>query len=133
MLMSTTDILTACLGRLNTLTDAPPIAWPGINFEPPSSGLWLEPVFFPNEPADLAWEDESCHEAIGFFQVGVYYRPGGGQVEPSQMADAIIAHFPKGLEIGPVRVRKRAWQSPAVTDDGSRLYIPVTIPWRGIY
>jgi len=134
--MSTTDILTACLDRLLALSFnlQIPVSKPGVNFNSPSSGYWLEPSLSPNEPDDLAWGNDSCHERIGFFQVNVNYRPGQpGQEGASEVADAIIAHFPKGLELGPVRVRKSAWQSPAVTDDGSRLFIPVTIPWRGIF
>lgn len=129
-----TEILEACLARLADFADQSPpvlVAWPGIEFNPPSTGRWLEARLFPNEPRDLAWDDNSCHDMFGFFQVNVYYRPGTGQVTPSQLADDIIAYFPKGLVLGPVRVEKRGWQSPAVTDE-DKLFIPVTIRWRGI-
>lgn len=129
----TTEILSACLAKLAAFDSSPaiPVAWPGIEFDSPSEGTWLEARLFPNEPRDLAWGDDSCHDMFGFFQINVYYRPGVGQVSPSQIADDLIAFFPKGLVLGPVRVRKRAWQSPAVTDE-DKLFIPVTIPWRGI-
>lgn len=129
----TTEIFNACLARLATFDYSPslPILWPGIDGDPPSTGIWLDVKLFPNEPRDLAWDNDSCHETFGFFQIRVYYRPGVGQIEPSEIADSLIDYFPKGFELGPVRVRKRGWQSPAVDDD-DKLYIPVTIQWRGI-
>jgi hypothetical protein len=132
--MSTTDILEAAFQKLKAFvySPAPEILWPGVNEDPPQSGMWLQPGFFPNEPEDIAWGDDSCVDTRGFFQILVYYRPGQGQEAPSEMADALIAFFPKGLALGPVRVRKRPWQSPAVTEDGSKLFIPVTIPYQGL-
>lgn len=29
-----------------------PVAWPGINFTPPTTGSWLEVAWFPNQTAD---------------------------------------------------------------------------------
>ena len=131
--MSTTEIMLAAFDRLKAFDfdPQPEIIWPGHKTEPPDAGIWLEPGFFPNEPDDIAWDD-GCMDTRGFFQVLIYYRPGHGQVEPSQLADALIAHFPKGLALENVRIRKRAWQAPSIThDDGSKLYILVTIPYKG--
>jgi hypothetical protein len=131
--MITTEILEACLERLRDFDYSPPIpvAWPGVDLDPPEEGVWLDALNFPNQPRDLAWGDDSCHDTFGFFQVRVFFRPGVGQVVPSTIADLLIAFFPKGLALGPVRVRQRPWQSPLVTMP-DKLYIPVTIPWRGI-
>lgn len=129
----TTEILEACLAHLAAFDVSPAIfvAWPGIEFDPPDTDIWLEARTFPNEPRDLAWNDDSRHEDRGFFQIRIFYRPGVGQVEPSQLADDLIDYFPKGLILGPVCVKKRGWQSPAVTDE-DKLFIPVTISWMGI-
>lgn len=129
----TTEILEAFLARLKEYCVFPsvPVAWPGIDFNPPDTGMWLEARLFPNEPRDLAWQDDSRHEDRGFFQIRIFYRPGAGQLKPSQLADDLIAYFPKGLSLGPVCVKKRGWQSPAVTDE-DKLFIPVTISWMGI-
>ncbi len=133
--MSTTDIMLASFDRLLEFVydPQPEIVFPGHKEDPPSKGMWLEPGFFPNEPANVAWDNDSCIDTRGFFQILLYYRPGQGQIEPSELADALIAHFPKGLSLGPVRVRKRAWQSPSIThEDRSKLYIPVTVPYKGL-
>jgi hypothetical protein len=132
--MSTTEILTAAFDHLIAFvySPQPEIMWPGIQSTPPEAGMWLEPGFFPNEPDDIAWDDDSCVDTRGFFQILVYFRPGQGQIDPSELADALIAHYPKGTELGAVRVRKRPWQSPAVTDDASKLFIPITVPYMGM-
>jgi len=132
--VSTTEILEAALEKLNSFvySPQPDILWPGIQDEPPQSGLWLQPSFFPNEPDDIAWDNDACVDTRGFLQILVYYRPGQGQLDPSALADALIAYFPKGSALGPVRIRKRPWQSPAVVDDADKLFIPVTVPYKGL-
>ena len=94
--------------------------------------MWLEPKFFPNTPDNIAWGDDSCMDTRGHFRILVYFRPGDGTVAPITLADALIAHYPKGLALGTVRVRKRAWQALAVTEDASKLFIPVTVPYLGL-
>lgn len=132
--MSTTTILEAALTKLDQFVyfPQPVILWPGIQSAPPESGIWLQPGLFPNEPSDRAWDNEACVDTRGFFQILVCYRPDTGQLEPSRVADALIEHFPKGSTLGPVRVRKRPWQSPAITEDASKLFIPVTVPYMGL-
>lgn len=92
--------------------------------------MWLEAKLFPNEPLDPFWNNGASMQARGFFQVMVGYRPGVGQIGPSEVADAICAHFSKGTALGPVRVRKSPWQSPEITDSDKSL-IPITIPYMG--
>ena len=132
--MSTTAIIEAAFQLLETFSylPQPPILYPGIQGEPPQTGMWLQPSVFPNEPDDIAWENDACVDTRGFFQILVYFRPGQGLIAPSELADALIAFFPKGSDLGPVRVRKRPWQSPAVTEDGSKLFIPVTVSYKGL-
>jgi hypothetical protein len=94
--------------------------------------MWLQPGFFPNKPENIAWDNDSCIDTRGFFQILVYFRPGEAMENPILLADALIKYFPKGLELGPVRVRKRAWQTLAITEDASKLFIPITIPFLGV-
>jgi len=132
--MSTTDIIEAAFQQLMVFpySPAPEILWPGIQNEPPQEGIWLQPNVFPNEPNDIAWDDDACVDTRGFIRVLVYFRPGQGVIEPSELADALIAFFPKGSQLGPVRVRKRPWQSSVITEDSSKLFISVTIPYKGL-
>jgi hypothetical protein len=132
--MSTTAILEAAFEKLELFvySPQPEILWPGIQETPPGSGIWLQPRLFPNEPDDISWDNDSCVNTRGFFQILIYFRPGQGQIDPSEMADALIDFFPKGSDLGPVRIRKRPWQSPSVTEDASKLFIPVTVPYMGL-
>lgn len=131
--MSYTQITRAAFEQLSIFVwnPQPEILWPGIETRPPDQGMWLEPDIFPNEIENVAWNNESCVEMRGFFQILVHYRPGHGQKEPTILADALIAHFPKGFALGPVRVIKRGWQAAQVVE-GDDLYIPITIPYQGL-
>lgn len=132
--MSTTDIITAAFEKLNSFVHdpQPEILWPGIQETPPEEGMWLQPSVFPNEPGDFAWDNDAPVDTRGWFQILVYFRPGQGVIDPATLADALIAFFPKGSDLGTVRVRKRPWQSPVIAHDSSKLYIPVTVPYRGL-
>ena len=132
--MSTTEILEALFEKLESFvySPQPDVLWPGKQEDPPEAGMWLQPGLFPNETGDIAWDNDACVDTRGFAQILVYFRPDQGQPDPSKLADALIAFFPKGSDLGPVRVRKRPWQSPMITQDASKLYIPVTISYKGL-
>lgn len=125
------DILTGVFTRMGTLATSLPIAWPGVNFTPPNSGMWLQIRHFPNEPNNIGWQTDAQQEYIGFVQVQVFTRPGTGIVNATEIAEEVIAHFAKGTEFGPVCVSRRPYTSPDVVDS-DWIYIPVTIPYRGI-
>lgn len=125
-----TVIMSAAFARLSTLANKPPIAWPGVDFVPPTSGPWLEISVFPNEPDTLGMSADAVQLEIGFVQVLACNRPGSGTMTIATLAEAVAAHYPKALELGPVRVRAKPWLSPAVIDD-DRIFVPVTIPYRG--
>lgn len=129
-----TEILTAFGDRMKTFaySPAPEIIPPNRADETPNAGLWLETGLFPNTPLNVTLDFDSVDETLGFCQVLVCYRKNIGQTLPSELADAVIDHFPKGLELGPVRVIRRPYQMPAVTEDGSRMYIAITIPYQGL-
>lgn len=134
--MATTGIMTAFMAKLD-IFGALPIAWPGRHTSPPSTGMWLEVKFFPNEPQNLSWDNDSQQLLKGYFQIGVFYRPGIniGQVSSvtaSELADSLINHFPKGLRLlRNIRIFKTAWQRSAFDMEGKSV-IPITIPYLGI-
>ena len=124
------SILDGAFSHTASYSTALTIAWPGVDFTPPSEGLWLEVSIFPNEPDNYSWDDET-QEFMGFLQVSVYGRPGSGIYGLTDEAESIIAHFPKGTALGPVRVSQRPYLRPVVID-GEAHFIPVTIPYKGI-
>ncbi len=127
-----TDILTACLTRLQSFSysPAPTILWPNVQSTPPATGLWLEPGYFPNEPIDDTWSQD-CAETRGFFQILVGYRKGTGEISASELADAVVAWFPKTTALDGVVVRKRPTRGPAYVDE-DKCFIPITIYFIGM-
>lgn len=125
------DILTGALNHMAAFTTSLPIAWPGVNFTPPSEGMWFEVRHFPNTPNNLVMDNAGDQEFLGFLQVSVFDRPGAGIVKATEQAEGIIAHFPKGTALGPVMVRVRPYLSPPIPEDNS-IQIPVTVPYKGI-
>lgn len=125
------DILTGALSRMASYSTSLPIAWPGINFTPPSEGRWFEVRHFPNTPNNLVMDADGDQEFLGFLQVSVFDRPGTGIVNLTEEAEGIIGHFPKGTALGPVTVRVKPYLSSPIPADNS-IQIPVTIPYKGI-
>lgn len=117
------------MNRMSIYSTSLPIAWPGVNFTPPSSGMWLEVRFFPNEPNNISLSGKQQY--IGFMQVSVFVRPGSGIASAISEAEAVQAHFPKALTLSSVTVRQKPYISPPI-DEGDRIQIPVTIPYQGI-
>lgn len=107
-----------------------PVAYPGVNFDPPSSGAWLEVQWFPNETQNYGTADNAPSLLQGFGQVSVCYRPGGGIVSGLALATLIIAAFGKGAVLQNVRVYRKPWVSNVISDP-ERISHPITIPWRG--
>lgn len=115
---------------------APEIIYPRTTTEPPDTGNWLEIMENPNEPERLSWGNNQCYNARGNFQIGVGFRAESrpwAYVNACALADAVVAHYPEGLELGPVKVFK-SFRRPSVTnmDNQAQLFIPVTIQYQGL-
>ena len=132
--VGTVEILRAAFDWLDAFaySPQPAILWPGLQSNPPGAGMWIEPILVPGETVNVVWDNCANVDTRGYVQMRVYYRPGQGQLAPSELADALIDYFPKGLVLGPVRVNMRAWQLPAVVEDPSKIYIPVMVSYQGL-
>ena len=131
MTPTNTTIATALFSHLAAASLGYPIAWPGTDFTPPASGIWLEPMVIPNTGIDngLAATDETVPQ--GIFQVAVFDRPGRGILAVNRAADEIKAAFLKNATItGLVRVQRNPWSFEIQPDD-DRLSVIVTIPYSG--
>ena len=131
MTPTNTQISTALFSQLTAASLGYPIAWPGTDFTPPASGIWLEPMFIPNTGIDngLAATDTTIPQ--GIFQVGVFDRPGRGVLAVNRAADDVKAAFLKNATItGLVRVQRHPW-SFEIQPDADRLSVIVTIPYTG--
>ena len=109
-----------------------PISYPGQEFTPPNSGVWLELMVMPNTGIDngLAPTDETVPQ--GLFQVSVFNRPApGAYIVTSRAADEVKAAFLKNATItGLVRVQRNPYSFEIQPED-DRLAVIVTIPYTG--
>lgn len=102
------------------------VAWPGVPFTPPTSGVWYKPAILPGGVDVAAGVGGSVHQN-GDYQVSVFAPSGAGTAALLTAADALVAHFDRvtlgttlhtGVpEIGPLLV-ETDW-----------LQLPVTIPY----
>ena len=105
------------------------IAWPGLNFTPPESGVWLEVTFLPNRGIDDGLANDSDVVPQGIYQVMAVARPGTGLFPVTNAAQSVIDSLPKGTNIaGLVRVHRHPYQGSAIKE-GDRVMIPVTIEY----
>lgn len=105
-------------------------AFPGVPFEPPASGAWLELQWFPNQTQNYGIADDGPSLLQGFGQLSVCYRPGAGIMAGTARTDQIIAAFSKGTTFAGARVYRKPWTN-SIIQDPERVMHPVTIMWRG--
>jgi hypothetical protein len=131
MTPTNTQIATALFQQLSAATLGYPIAWPGTDFTPPATGVWLEPMVMPNTGIDNGLAPTDGTVPQGLFQVAVYDRPGRGILAVNRAADEVKAAFLKNATItGLVRVQRNPY-SFEIQPDGDRLSVIVTIPYTG--
>jgi hypothetical protein len=128
------QITEALLTRLGTLTFSPtlPVAYPNVTFTPPTSGPYLH-AHAPLRAATQAVGISAWDEHAGIFQVDVVYRAQDGVVKPTQIADAVAAHFPRNLHLANGSVRVDINEPPSIAGpvtDGTNLKTPVSIRYR---
>lgn len=125
------QILEAFITALNNAALGYDIAWPGVDFMPPDSGIWLALSHIPNQGVQDGIEDAADVVPRGMFQMSAYTRPGSGVFGITSAADTIVSTFTKGTVLSsPVRITRTPYQSPRV-DEPDRIYIPVTIEYSG--
>ena len=113
-----------------------------------ANGLGLPPIVYPNEaspavpdaahlradilPADTesiglnSWDVER-----GIIQVSVYEKRSAGIVHAHEIAELVLALFPRGFSAPGFKVHRAGSIGPAVID-GAWLAIPVSIPYQNV-
>ena len=109
-----------------SLPDAPPIAFPNVNFTPPD-GLYLAVM---NMPADgIMYNMNRAQNTPGVYRINVYAPANKGPAEAENMADSIAAHFRASSEPIPNLFIEEINFSPAVSTDSEYL-LPISVNWR---
>ena len=131
MTPTNTTIATALFSQLTAASLGYPIAWPGTDFTPPATGIWLEPMVMPNTGIDNGLSAADPTIPQGIFQVGVFDRPGRGVLAVNRAADDVKAAFLKNATIiNLIRVQRHPWSFEIQPED-DRLSVIVTIPYTG--
>lgn len=105
------------------------IAWPGVDFTPPDTGIWLEPVIIRGDGLDPGLPMDSTYMPNGTFRIGVCTRPGNGVVAVAAVAETIAATLVKGTRFsdGTFIVNHPKVQSAII--DPHRIVVPVSMAY----
>jgi len=93
------DVLSALDQRLSTLTDAPPIAWQNITYEPVDGTLWIRPTLLPADTIGATLSTSGTDEQKGLYVVDVFAPAFEGKNEALAIADAVADHFKPVTEL----------------------------------
>ncbi|WP_416355557.1 phage tail terminator-like protein [Aureimonas phyllosphaerae] len=128
-----TSIMEALYAHLVDMPGVLPIAWPNRAFTAPGDGKFLRAQFIPNLVERTSIRSEDAPRRRGLFQVAVMWPQDQGETLPRNYAGSIAEHFSTDLRLVRDGVSVRITSYPALADlliDGSRVMIPVTIPWE---
>lgn len=110
-----------------------PVAYPGVSFTPPPSGLWLEVLAFWNGGDDLGMAARSNAYDQGFFRVLVCSGTGQGFGPVMDMAELLRAQFPIDTRFGGARTERTPTLSGPTIDTQRKVgFVGVTIRWRAV-
>lgn len=134
--MSQANILEALLNRAALMSSQGPTLPVAFLEQPetfvsPEDGKYLEVDFFPN---GTRWEGLTSGKMVqGLLGVTVVWPKSQGAIAPNAKADAVAAHFNKGLvlQVGGTRVKIN--REPVINEPLSypdKLSVPVNISWE---
>lgn len=123
------DISAALDGHLNTLTNAPPIAWPNGTYTPVEGTLYLRVTHSPITAQTVTHDYAENHG--GTYLVTVFAPAGKYKGEALTMADAVADHFAgtRKLTYGGVTATVRAVSTATPVREGAWFSMPVAIAY----
>jgi len=123
------DIESAFTNQLATLTDAPDIAWPNINYKPKAGTAYLTCFMLPGAFNQASMGATGKDVQVGIFQINVFIPAGDGR---SQLPDAVADHFKRGtvLSYNGTDIRIRAASIGPAGVDGAWYIVPVSINYQ---
>lgn len=114
-----------------SLPTALPIAPEGRNFDGKGKA-YLRPTYLPAEATapHIPFDGEAEH--VGLYQIDVFWPINQGLTDPLAVADAIRAHYARGLRIFldgvDLRILRQPYAMPAMQET-ALLQVPVRVPW----
>ena len=108
-----------------------PVSFPGVGFEPPPSGQWLELIFLPNDDLGNPINPGGNYAPQGLFRINCCDRQNTGALKLSALADDVVASFPMGrVLVDNVRVSGKPQQTELGVGDGV-MRVAVTVAYIG--
>ena len=131
--MSETNLRAAFDNHLNTMVDAPAIAWEGKDFAP-SNSVYLAPFLLPAETIGLGMESGGADVLAGLYQITVNVPKNSDKNTWINETAKIKTRFVRGtiLNVGGTRVIiSKTWSNTAIISD---IYysVPISIRYRAI-
>lgn len=131
------NIFLALITHLQQLTFSPALQIAGPNVPFPAAGQtkpkdYLEVNHIPNRTITRS-VGKGRQQHRGIFQVTVHYSSGTGIINPLQIADKVIEHFPKDLVLFQGGIRVKIWRKPyaiPLAPEAGSLMVPVTIEYE---
>lgn len=122
-------ILDALLNHMASYTTTLEVVWPGVSRTP--DGNYLDVTVVPNTVEQSSLGSAGFNRHAGLMLVGVLWAKEAGIVDPAEEASSIVAHFKRGTVItrNGVSVRTGPPRTAQALPDGSRMRLPVIIPW----
>ena len=130
--MSHRKISAALSSRLNTLTDAPPIAFENVPFTPVEGTTWLRESYLPATSSTVGMEPGGSTDFIGVYQVSIYAPLDDYKFESHQLIVWFTAHFTRGTMLvfeGQSVVVEQVNVAQGLASGGWWL-MPVSVNWR---
>lgn len=129
-----TRILEGLLSHLSSMPGQTlPVAWPGLDFEPPADQKYLRVTYLPNVTTSFLLGENEPKEHIGQLQIDVMWPQGAGTSQPTEIAGAIIQRFKDGttIENEGVRIDVSSQPDPGpYLESPPNLQLPVTINYQ---
>ena len=130
--MSHRKISAALSSRLNTLTDAPPIAFENAKYTPVEGETWLRESYLPATSSTIGMEPGGSTDFTGVYQISIYIPLDDSKFGAYELVDAITAHFARGtgLEFDGQAVIIEQVNVAQGLASGSWWLMPVSVNWR---
>lgn len=122
------QILEAMFGAASLL--GYPVAYPGVAFDPPASGEWIEILFLPNQDIGDPVNANSNNVAQGIFRLVCCDRQNTGSIPLYEMADTVRQAFAKGADVGGVFAVRRTGKPEAIDYGDGVMRLSVTVAYQ---
>jgi hypothetical protein len=129
--MSTTNIRSALVTRLEALSLSQSISYENIQFSPPSDDIWLRFNFIPTNTLPVTLGQGGDDEAVGMAQIDVFAPTNTGTSEPYALAEIVKNTFVVGniFEYNTTKVRITSTRIDIIGTIENQYHIAVTVNW----